>query len=131
MSDFIAISITAAYLLGSLPFAYWLARAVRGIDIRLAGSGNSGAVNVYRHVGRMAALTVLLLDGGKGAAAVFLLSWLGAPDVALYVAALTAAVGHNWSVFLGLRVGKPAVVVMCVSFAVLSLLTALVSGTHF
>ena len=79
----------------------------------------------------MAALAVLLLDGGKGAAAVFLPAWLGAPDVALYVAALTAAVGHNWSVFLGLHIGKTAAVVMVVSFAVIPLLTALVSGTHF
>ena len=128
MSDILLafLVIVGAYFLGSLPFAYWLAKAVRGIDIRLAGSGNPGAVNVYRQAGGMVALVVLLLDCGKGALAVFLPQWLGAPDVAIYVAALTAVVGHNWSVFLGLRGGKGAATVMGISFAVLPLLTAIV-----
>jgi glycerol-3-phosphate acyltransferase PlsY len=112
--------------LGSLPFAYWLSKAVGGIDIHTAGSGNPGAVNVYRKLGSVAALVVLLLDDGKGAAAVLLPRWLGAPDIALFAAALTAVVGHNWSVFLGLRGGKGTAFVMGISLAVLPLLTAIV-----
>ena len=128
MSEIIlaSLAVAGAYLMGSLPFAYWLARAVRGIDIRLAGSGNPGAVNVYRQVGGVAALVVMLLDGGKGAAAIILARWLEAPEIALYVAALAAVLGHNWSAFLGLRGGKGAATVMGISFAVLPLLTAIV-----
>ena len=128
MSDIIPVFLAAtlAYLLGSLPFAYWLPKVVKGMDIRLAGSGNPGAVNVYRQVGVLASLAVLLLDGGKGAIAILLPRWFGAPETALFAAALTAVVGHNWSVFLGLRGGKGAATVMGISFAMLPMLTAIV-----
>ncbi|MFH1559976.1 MAG: glycerol-3-phosphate acyltransferase [Chloroflexota bacterium] len=122
----VSLAVAGAYLLGSLPFAYWLAKAIGGIDIRLAGSGNPGAFNVYRQVGAMAALVVLILDGGKGVVAVFLPRWLGAPEIALYLVAPIAVVGHNWSVFLGLRGGKGAAIATGISFAVLPLLTATV-----
>ena len=80
-----SLAITGAFLLGSLPFAFWLAKAVGGIDIRLAGSGNAGALNVYRQVGGRAALVVVLLDAGKGAVAVLVPRWLGAPEMVIYL----------------------------------------------
>ncbi|MDA0987868.1 MAG: glycerol-3-phosphate acyltransferase [Chloroflexi bacterium] len=128
MSDFLpaSVSIAGAFLLGSLPFAYWVARAVAGIDIRLAGSGNPGALNVYRQVGGKAALAVVLLDVAKGAVAVLLPRWLGAPEPVLYLAAFTAVAGHNWSVFLGLRGGKGAATVAGISLTLLPLLTVVV-----
>ena len=128
MNDYLlaSLAIPDAFLLGSLPFAYWLAKAVGGIDIRVAGSGNPGALNVYRQVGAMAALAVVLLDAGKGAVAVLLLRWLGTPEPVLYLAAFTVVVGHNWSVFLGLRGGKGAATVAGVSLTMLPLLTAIV-----
>ena len=57
-----------AYLMGSISTAYLLARFVKGIDIREVGSGNPGAVNVFREVGSWAGLTVLAVDASKGAA---------------------------------------------------------------
>ena len=74
----------------------------------------------------MASLAVLLLDGGKGALAIILPRWFGAPEIALFAAGLTAVVGHNWSLFLGLRGGKGAATVMGISFAMLPILTAIV-----
>ena len=121
-----SLAIAGAFLLGSLPFAYWLAKAVGGIDIRRAGSGNAGALNVYRQVGAMAGLMVVLLDAGKGAAVVLVPRWLEAPEMVTYLAALSAVVGHNWSIFLGLRGGKGAAVVAGISLAMLPLLTAMV-----
>ena len=128
MNDYLpaSLAIAGAFLLGSLPFAYWLAKAVGGIDIRRAGSGNAGALNVYRQVGAMAGLMVVLLDAGKGAVAVLLPRWLEAPEMVTYLAALAVVVGHNWSIFLGLRGGKGAAVVAGISLAMLPLLTAIV-----
>ena len=122
----VLLVVILAYLMGSLPVAYLVSKAVRGIDIRLAGSRNVGALNVYRQAGSRAALAVLVLDGGKGVLAMFIPQWLGAPEVATYLAALSVTVGHNWSVFLGFNGGKGAATVVGVSFAVLPLLTALV-----
>src|SRR5258708_12861906 len=62
----------AAYLLGSVPTGYLVARA-RGIDIRTVGSGNIGATNVFRYLGKPAGIFVLLADGLKGWIAVVLL----------------------------------------------------------
>ena len=128
MNDYLpaSLAIAGAFLLGSLPFAYWLAKAVGGIDIRRAGSGNAGALNVYRQVGAVAGLMVVLFDAGKGALAVLLPRWLEAPEMVTYLAALAAVVGHNWSIFLGLRGGKGAAVVAGTSLTMLPLLTAMV-----
>ena len=62
---FAAASVLAAYLLGSIPFAYFAGRLLRGIDLRQHGSGNLGATNVYRVLGATAAIVVLLFDAAK------------------------------------------------------------------
>src|SRR5206468_8718869 len=59
-----------AYLLGSISWSYLIVRAVRGEDVRTLGSGNAGATNALRAAGKGAGVAVLLLDAGKGAAAV-------------------------------------------------------------
>jgi glycerol-3-phosphate acyltransferase PlsY len=96
--------IAAGYVLGSLPFAYWLPRLVRGIDIRTVGSGNVGASNVWRTCGPRLGLTVALLDIGKGLAAGLLGRFLG--DELIGVLAGTAALAGHWRpLFLGFRRG--------------------------
>ncbi len=61
-----------AFLLGAIPFAYVVARAVAGVDIRTVGDGNPGGRNVYLHVGRAVGIAVMLLDSAKGAAAILI-----------------------------------------------------------
>ncbi len=62
-----ALALVGSYLAGSIPSAYLAGRWLRGIDLRTAGSGNLGATNVYRELGVAPALTVLVVDGLKGA----------------------------------------------------------------
>jgi glycerol-3-phosphate acyltransferase PlsY len=94
----------AGYLLGSIPFGLLLTRAAGLGDIRRIGSGNIGATNVLRTGRRGLALATLLLDGGKGAAAVLLASRFGA-DAAL-AAAFGAIIGHLFPIWLSFRGGK-------------------------
>ncbi len=92
------------YLLGSLPFGLLLTRLAGLGDLRRMGSGNIGTTNVLRTGRKDLAAATLLLDGGKGAAAVLLASMYG-PDAAL-VAGLGAVLGHLFPVWLRFRGGK-------------------------
>jgi len=93
------------YLLGAIPFGYLIGRTM-GVDVRNFGSGNIGATNVYRVLGRVAFL-VLALDVGKGlaAAALGVRYFPGQPWLQIG-AGFAAVVGHNWPVFLRFRGGK-------------------------
>jgi acyl phosphate:glycerol-3-phosphate acyltransferase len=94
----------AGYLLGSIPFGILVAAAVRGVDVRTAGSGNIGATNVARVVGVGPGLVVLVLDAGKGAAAVLLARALLPGALALQaLTGLLAVVGHVAPFSLGFR----------------------------
>ena len=104
----------AAYLLGSLPTGY-LAGKIRGVDIRKVGSGNMGATNVFRVLGRTAGIVVLVLDGLKGyAACIWLVDlarlWLAVPaehlETVRIVAGICAVLGHNYTCWLGFKGGK-------------------------
>ena len=108
MNDAIAIivAIIGAYLLGSIPAAYIAGRLSRGIDIRQVGSRNMGAMNVFYNVGAAQGITVLLVDIGKGAAAVALARWLGTPVVVEFLAAAVAVLAHSFPVWLKFRGGK-------------------------
>lgn len=97
--------IFVCYLLGSIPAAAWVAR-LHGIDIRTVGSGNSGATNVLRSVGKGPALGVALFDILKGALAVYIGRWLGLDEFSAALCGVAAFLGHNFSVFLGFRGGK-------------------------
>ena len=90
-----------SYLLGSLPTAYWVARA-KGINIFEVGSGNMGGTNVARAVGGGWAVLTGLIDVAKGILAVWLARDAILPEevgLATAVAATGAGVGHNWSLF--------------------------------
>ena len=103
-----ALLIAAGYVLGSMPFGYWLPRALRGTDIRTVGSGNVGASNVWRTFGWRLGLPVLALDVAKGAAAA-LLGLLLAGEVVGVLAGSAAIVGHWRPLFLGLTRGGKVV----------------------
>ena len=102
MTELLAVPI--AYLLGSLPFGYWVPRLVRGEDIRTKGSGNVGASNVFRVYGRSLGMPVALLDIAKGFVAASLGLWLGGALVGV-LAAAAAMAGHAWPVFLRFQKG--------------------------
>jgi glycerol-3-phosphate acyltransferase PlsY len=96
------------YLLGSLPWGYWIPRAFAGVDIRQVGSGNTGATNVWRALGFKLGLAVALLDIGKGAAAALVARWL-ADDLVAVLAGLAAMAGHWRPLFLRFARGGKAV----------------------
>ena len=117
------ILILVGYLLGSVPFGYMVARVASGQDIRMMGTGNVGALNVYQHAGIRAGVAVLVSDIAKGAVAVLIPVWMGAPDWASYGAGAAAVAGHNWPVFLRFRGGKGAATILGVGLALAPVLT--------
>jgi glycerol-3-phosphate acyltransferase PlsY len=109
----IIIGIISSYLLGSIPTAYIFGRILKGIDIRKFGSGNVGATNALRVLGKGPGITVLLLDMLKGVVAVVFLGdilairILNFPDETLrIVLGLACICGHNWTLFLRFKGGK-------------------------
>ncbi len=97
--------IPAAYIIGSVPFGILVART-RGIDLQKAGSGNIGATNVLRTIGKGPAVVTLLGDSLKGLAAVSLCRVLIGGDLWEGVIGITAILGHMHSIFLCFRGGK-------------------------
>jgi glycerol-3-phosphate acyltransferase PlsY len=96
-----------AYVIGSLPFSFLVARAFGVGDVRRVGSGNVGATNVMRSAGRVAGALALVLDVGKGAAATALAGRLAPGDPRLpALAAVAAVVGHMYPVWLRFEGGK-------------------------
>ncbi len=103
----------AAYLLGSVPFGFLIAKA-KGVDIRARGSGNIGATNVFRSVSKPLGILTFALDVLKGFCGARLIPLLAAPltgaphsgmGLSVFCGAM-AVVGHNWTCFLGFRGGK-------------------------
>lgn len=106
-----------AYFCGAIPFGFIAGKVLKGIDIREHDSGSTGATNVLRTLGKVPALTVLLLDIGKGVVAVGLVRFVYAqgwlPDLPftwqpwlLVGAAIIAVLGHGKSVFINFTGGK-------------------------
>ena len=93
------------YLVGSMPFAFLLARR-RGIDLRRAGSGNVGAANVLRTSGVPNAVLAFVLDAAKGAVAVLVAQRLSAEPATPVAGGLASIIGHIYPVWLGFRGGK-------------------------
>jgi glycerol-3-phosphate acyltransferase PlsY len=97
----------AAYLLGSIPFGLLIVKALGGADIREIGSGNIGAANVARNVGKLAGALTLVFDAAKGYLAVWLASRYAAGNIRwMMVAAVFAVIGHMLPVWLGFKGGK-------------------------
>jgi glycerol-3-phosphate acyltransferase PlsY len=101
------LAVLAAYLVGAVPIGWLVGRAFGVSDIRRHGSGNIGATNVLRTLGRGPAVVTLLADVLKGYLGVMLGAALSSGDPGITAAATVAAVvGNCWSLFLGFRGGK-------------------------
>lgn len=114
MSNLIlSLGIILAYLIGSVPTAYISGRLIKGIDIRQFGSGNVGATNVFRVMGRAPGMIVLAIDILKGFFCVayianffMYISPVARPELYKVIIGLAAIAGHNWPVFLKFKGGK-------------------------
>lgn len=107
------LAVITAYLMGSIPTGFLMARIFKGVDIRVAGSKNVGATNVYRVAGKLPGLLTLIIDILKGVVAVTIMSGayyalLQDLDYIFFrtLMGLSAIFGHVWSVFLRFRGGK-------------------------
>ncbi len=120
MVAFTLVTLAGAYLLGSIPTGYLVGRA-RGVDLRQAGSGNIGATNALRVLGKPAGIFVLIVDALKGVLAATVvprLAWqnfatsatsdatAGMPVWLPILAGIAAVLGHNFTVWLRFRGGK-------------------------
>lgn len=97
------------YLIGSINSSILISRIVSGKDIRESGSGNAGATNMLRTMGKKYAIITLVIDILKGVVAILLAKLamrFGASDVSTYIAGVTVVLGHNFPVFFGFRGGK-------------------------
>jgi glycerol-3-phosphate acyltransferase PlsY len=127
----IAVLALIAYLLGSIPTSVWIGKAFYNIDVREFGSGNAGATNTFRVLGKNAGIPVLIIDILKGTAAVAL-AWFSGFDtediafvnlqLGLGVAAL---LGHIFPVFAGFRGGKGVATILGVVVCIVPLSCAL------
>lgn len=106
MSGMVILWAALGYLLGAIPFGVLITRAMNLGDLRQIGSGNIGATNVLRTGNKGAALATLLLDGGKGAAAVLIARAFEADGIAVQAAGVAAFFGHCFPVWLGFKGGK-------------------------
>ena len=107
------LALAGAYLIGSVPTAVWIGKAFYGIDVREYGSGNAGATNTFRVLGKKAGIPVLFLDIFKGYLALQLVLLVGnyLPGTQQYITfklalGIAALLGHIFPVFAGFRGGK-------------------------
>ncbi|MBL6447492.1 glycerol-3-phosphate 1-O-acyltransferase PlsY [Fulvivirga sp. 29W222] len=110
----IAIALILAYLLGSIPTAVWFGKSVHGIDVREHGSGNPGATNTFRVLGKRAGTIVMLGDIIKGMVAtslarvLFNLDFIEEQNLVTFklILGVVAVIGHVFSVFINFKGGK-------------------------
>lgn len=102
------ILLICAYVIGSIPSGLWVGKLFYNTDIREHGSGNLGATNTFRILGKKAGLIVTILDILKGTAAVLLVTLPFAADSSIHplVLGIIAVVGHMYPIFAGFRGGK-------------------------
>lgn len=101
------IPLVLSYLIGSISFSVVIGKFILGIDVREHGSGNAGATNTLRTLGKTPAIAVLALDLFKGVLAVWIAKWIVPEE--LWVAAASGVlvvVGHNWPLYFGFKGGK-------------------------
>ncbi len=127
------VGLLASYLLGSIPTAYLFGKILKGIDIRKVGSGNVGATNAMRALGKRAGITVLLLDILKGFVAVIFLADYFIEKPHLFqeqnlriLMGLCCICGHNWTIFLQFKGGKG----IATTFGVLLALALKITGLN-
>ncbi|MEA3350257.1 MAG: glycerol-3-phosphate acyltransferase [Chloroflexota bacterium] len=107
------------YLCGSLPFALWITRWVKGIDVRDGGSGHVTTTNTIRQAGWVWGIMVLVLDIGKGFLPVYAAARVGLPNWAIALTAGLAVAGHCWPIFAQFR-GGMGLAVTCGSYLAVS-----------
>ena len=112
-----ALLIVGAYLLGSTPTAFLVARWRRGIDLRRYGSGNIGASNVVAAGSRWSSLIVIVVDLGKGMVPVLAAQQINLTTYEQVVVGLAAISGHNWPVYLKFNGGRGVLTTVGVIFA--------------
>lgn len=103
-----AAVVLAGYLLGSMPFGYWVVRIAKGVDVRTVGSGNIGATNVWRAYGKGYGIPIVVLDVAKGLVPALVGSALGGSLVGV-LAGSAAMLGHWRPLFLGFQKGGKTV----------------------
>ncbi|MBD2869640.1 glycerol-3-phosphate 1-O-acyltransferase PlsY [Paenibacillus arenilitoris] len=121
------IAIIVSYLLGSISFSIVIAKWVKGIDIRQHGSGNAGATNTLRVLGKGPGILVFLLDIAKGVGAVWIGHGLGGNEWIPVLCGVAAIAGHNWPVWFRFKGGKGIATTVGV-IATLAFVPALIAG---
>lgn len=130
MSEILLIILlgVVAYLLGSIPSAVWIGKVMHGIDVRDFGSGNAGATNTFRVLGKKAGSIVLLMDIVKGFLATYLVNITAInPEISPYqyvniqlLFGLLAVIGHLFPLFAQFKGGKGIAtlfgMIMCIDY---------------
>jgi glycerol-3-phosphate acyltransferase PlsY len=122
------ILLAVAFVLGSIPFGIITAK-VKGIDLKKVGSGNIGATNVLRSLGKWPAIVTLIGDVLKGTLAVAIGKYSGVDPLYEGLIGISAILGHNFSMFLGFRGGKGVATSLGVLFIYMPLAAALTFTT--
>jgi len=120
------LGVIIGYLLGSIPTAYIVSRASKGVDIRTIGSGNMGGANVMREIGTREGVFVGLFDLAKGAGAMLIAQALSISEPWLFGTGFAAVLGHNFPVFASFRGGRGSATIIGI-FLVLSPIATLVT----
>jgi glycerol-3-phosphate acyltransferase PlsY len=123
------LPILFGYLAGSVPFAFLLAKGA-GVDVRVAGSGNVGAANVFRTSGKWRGVTAMALDVAKGVAAVLIAHGTSSPGPVVAASGAAAVVGHIYPVWLRFHGGKGVAVAAGV-FSVLTPIATAIAAAVF
>ncbi|GGD69322.1 glycerol-3-phosphate 1-O-acyltransferase PlsY [Paenibacillus nasutitermitis] len=124
---FTVIAVLISYLLGSVSFSILIGKWVKGIDIRSHGSGNAGATNTLRVLGKGPGITVFLLDIAKGVVAVCLGMLIVGDEWTPVLCGLAAIAGHNWPIWFRFKGGKGIATTVGV-MATLALVPCLIAG---
>lgn len=118
------VSLTVAYILGSIPTAVWVGRLFYDTDVREHGSGNAGTTNVIRVLGYKAAIPVFVIDVLKGWLAVFIIPYIfemlkidAVPRIMPVLAVVAVVLGHVFPLFAGFRGGKGVATLLGVGLA--------------
>lgn len=107
MTARLVVAAVGCYLLGSIPTSYLILKAFKGADLRITGSGNLGATNLYRMLGWRFAVPVGMFDALKGAVPVAVIGpWAGVGVVGALLLGVLAVIGHVFSVFMNFKGGK-------------------------
>jgi glycerol-3-phosphate acyltransferase PlsY len=125
----ILLVILVSYILGSIPFGYIIAK-IKGVDITKLGSGNIGATNVGRNLGKPYFFIVLFLDAIKGFIPTILFKLLFGLEYGI-LAGLFSVIGHSYSIFMKFKGGKGVATGLGVSIALIPIETIIGFGVWF